>query len=152
MSRITLFCLIMIFFLDCNKDSNEIDCSYDKLLEIKFYDGGENVSSDFKLDSIGIGYGCNITPRKTIPISHTDTSLIYGIKERCCQSVDFIYETQRLVVTYGNFRNQIADIDFKVDVDTVNGVTKCQIIEVLPDSNSYQAELIQDRVILKIIK
>jgi len=72
--------LLVIQFVSCIKD-DVID--YDVMIEVKFFKDNQNISGQYKLDSIKVHTGCFI-PTKAQPIKHADTSLIYGLKF-CCQ-------------------------------------------------------------------
>ena len=112
--------LLVVQFGSCIKD-DVID--YDVMIEVKFFKDNQNISGQYKLDSIKVHTGCH-TPTKAQPIKHADTSLIYGLKF-CCQG-----DSAMVNVGKGDYLNANNIDRFRIHMEYLDTIRNfpCEIV------------------------
>ena len=151
LSKSILLSLVILFCTNCNKD--ELDCDYDYVLEIMFYEEGENRSNNLILDSISLNYDCQRTINKTINISQSDSSLIYGLRKACCYYPFAPPVSDKVIyyATYGIHNTKLAEFNLTIERVTIDGVEDCNVISADSDSSAYDVVFSDNKIILKIL-
>ncbi len=135
--------LLIIQITSCIKD-DVID--YDVLIDVILFKDNQNITYQYKIDSIKVHTGC-LTPTRAQPIKHAEKSLIYGLSF-CCRNSEFA--TVR--ISKGNYLS-INDIDkFKIQMEYQDTTTysSCEIIGATSIPNYSEVSYVDKKITVSI--
>ena len=139
----SIIAIIAVFSFSCNNADDDISIEFDYQLYISIVSSGQNITSNFNIDSTEFApLGC-IQPVDAIrPLEHLDTALVYRVYSPCC----VVGLDDRQVIFYDGSLNPIDTFHVSLEyTDSTMVSSNCKIVEVYTNSNS-EIELVDGKI------